>query len=296
LVAAVEKLRTETEGGPDSLDILAMPDPPLGQPWRRHRDLAAGVTDDSRLEIDFGDEDAIGRLDARNKRLSLEHRKLPPGTLLYVGFVAEGIERAAGLERTRPLPFNRALYAVLRHADNFDRASSLAGLAARLSWSEAKESVLAEAARSARLIADRDRRSQALALIASQYPHERRADYLEEAGRGAVLTPVPMPEPAPDDGRHWGRFVVLWKKLRHGIAYLSPDADRLWPETAWRGFYKVIRLAAEVEVAPELLRLSVREGLEYNPESAPLWRRWLEEHLPEGGLRDSMLSLLPDAR
>jgi hypothetical protein len=291
VLAAVERWRDEMASGEDRTTILSLPEPPLGEALSLHLGLAAADTTPSRQEIDFGDKDLIGRLDTSRNRVSLEHKKLAPGTLLYVGFVAAGAENADGCHRTCTTPFNRVFHAALAHADSFERATALAGIAARLGWCEIKESLLAEAVRSARLTADRSHRSEALAIIASQYPEERRPDYLEEAGRTEALAAPPVPEPAFADGRHFGRYVMLRSGLRHAGAYLSAGAYLHWPHTPWRAFVKVIHFAAEAEVAPQLLCLSVQEAVNYDPNSAPLWRAWLTAHLPEARRADLLAML-----
>jgi hypothetical protein len=179
----------------------------------------------------------------------------------------------------------------LRHADNSDRATGLASLAARLSWSDVKESVLAEAVRSARLIADRKRRSQALAVVASQYPTDRQADFLEESGWSEPVPPPALYEP-PLDRNHWGRFVMLRKGLRQAITYLPANAYLSWPDTAWCAFFKEVRSPAELEVTPELLLLSLRDAANCDPVGMPLWRGWVLNRLPGSALLTNLLALL----
>lgn len=293
ILAAVERCREE-EQGTDALGmILRFPENPPGRPQSLRLGLTGSDSDDSRKPIDFSSEDAIGRLDTERQRVSLEHTRLKPGTVVYVGFVAEGVE-PPGYRFPRPTPFTRSFHEAVLLADNFERATTLAALADRLAWSDVKESVLAEAFRSARMIEDRTRRADALAVVASEYPPERQRDFLEEAGEREPVSPPALVEPPLDDGWHWGRFVMLRHGLRHAIAYLSAAAYLRWPQTAWCAYFKEVCLAAEVEVAPELMRTSLQEAVEYDPDGIPLWREWLLTRLPDCSLRTNLLALLPE--
>jgi hypothetical protein len=131
------------------------------------------------------------------------------------------------IHQPRPTPFNRACHIALEQKEDATRAAALAGVAARLSGSLIKQSLLGEACRSARLIENQRRRGDTLALIASQYPRERQDDYLEEAGRLAVVPPALAPEPSCDEGKYRGNFVMLQQSMRHALGYL-PLFDFGW--------------------------------------------------------------------
>jgi hypothetical protein len=166
----------------------------------------------------------------------------------------------------------------------------LLGLAARLSWSVIKETVLGEAMRSACLVEAGPERDELVAQVGAQYPSAE----LPAVGL------VPTPEPDCEVGPYRGRFVML-RQVGAGVEDGVSSQGRLATleelGERWVPFAKAIYFPAEVESAPGLVRRSLLEACEHDPASIPFWRGWLLGEL--GGnatLRGELLGLLPGAR
>jgi hypothetical protein len=85
--------------------------------------------------------------------------------------------------------------------------------------------------------------------------------------------------PRGDDRILWERFVMLRQGLEHGGASFDVGALLGLGADAWLPFLKRVAFAGEVEVALDLLRLSLEEARVHDPASRPLWRAWLQQHL-----------------
>jgi hypothetical protein len=222
--------------------------------------LAASDEDQARHVLDLGNRALIGRIDTKKGIISVETDRIPAGTLLYVGFPAEGAARVCG-PTTLATPFNRAFQAALRILDNLERAQALIGLACRLSPSLVRESILHEARRCAERIEEAAVCNNLLTTILD----------IEEGRQPTVH--VALPEEPDCTGAHWGRFVMLRHGLREGRALAFLPSFPL-DGTRRAGFVKVVHFAAEVEVAPGLFQRSREEAQEYDEEGLEFWQHW----------------------
>ncbi len=270
-----------------ALRDLGRPSWPPGQAEEEDEDIndMLAVAPQAGLNIDFN-KNLVGKRDSDGGPIHIESRNLPAGTLLFVGLVDAG-EQQRRWPLAVPTPFLRAFTDGLALGDNAARAEALLGLASRLSWSVIKETVLAEAARSARLVKIGTQREDLIARIDVQYP--------QPSGQAARPAGT-IPEPDCEQGHYRGRFVMLRPatQLSDGPA----SQGRLSGMAAggnWVALAKAIYFAAEVEAAPELARRSLAEACEFDPQSLPFWRQWLLRELAEDAAwRGELLAMLPE--
>jgi hypothetical protein len=210
--------------------------------------------------------------EAGTDRLRISGKADAVAAMYFVGYAHE-TEKKVGWMVTKPTPFQRAVLAALAKGNDAEKARALIGLAARLCGGIIKETILENARRFAVAAGDNELRN-----LASSQSADREA--------------IPLaPEPDCLEGLYRGRFVVL------GDGAVAQVPAALLPAgSGWLSVWKRVHFAAEVEVAPGLLRLSLTEALAHDANSPAAWRTWLGSNLRDNdGLRERLLALLPPA-
>jgi hypothetical protein len=241
--------------------------------------LAGSNQESGGMPIDFGTKQVKAWRDVRAGRITFLHKKNPAGTLLYVAFAkADGTLKPP---EGWPAPFSRVLWPALQEKNPVKRVDALLRLAgairppSRSDQPSLRVDLRQEALRTAGLLPSEQRR-RALAMIASLVPAEQQKDWLEDTGYDK---PVPVTDgftPRSDERILWERFVMLRPGQTGPEAWIHVEPFPGHPETL--PFQKVVAFAAEVEVAPDLLRQSLQDA-HRDPLSRPLWREWLNQNL-----------------
>jgi hypothetical protein len=261
--------------------------------WQNPPDVSEAIELSYKTAFETGDKDIDIRFSDRTIQCQLErkHGRLSwnraggkgAGTLVFLGAHSASATVREWFDRLPPTPFMLLFLDILNRPEALARAEALTRLARVITADEnirhcVRSSLLATA--------------EIHALSHAGSLEKFAEDNPTAAGEDCQASPHPETALANHDW-FWGRFTMLCADKQGAYTYLDARTLLEREPATLQGFLKEVHLPAEVEVVPELLAISIREGVDVVPESRELWRAWLTANLGRNAaLRDQMLALL----